>query len=164
MKNRTAIIRLFICACLLSSTAAFAQVTQFWTGGTNGANTGIDVGQATNWGGTLPNTANSDTGEWSGTVPGPLNLAYDTASLASGFGQSGVNFHIDSGQTSPVTIGTICHDTTWQYWTHDRHPEYHDFDSGVAFHFSVGPTVGIRSIGWADRRGLIIQWSTIQRM
>lgn len=106
MKNKTAIIQLFICACLLSTTAAFGQVTQFWTGGINGTNSGTDIGQSNNWGGILPNTANSDTGEWTGAVPGPLNLVYDTVTMASGFNQNGVNLHLDSGQTGSVTIGS----------------------------------------------------------
>src|SRR4051812_38793126 len=107
MKTTTRLLKLLLtCCCSLAVTAAFGQVTQIWTGGTNGVHTGINIGQATNWGGTLPNTANSDTGEWDGSVPGPLSLVYDTASMASGFGQSGVNFYMNAGQTSPVTIGT----------------------------------------------------------
>jgi len=98
--------RLILFSCSLAATAAMGQVTQIWTGGTNGVHTGTDIGQATNWGGTLPSTANSDTGEWDGSVPGPLSLVYNTGSMASGFGQSGVNLYINAGQTSPVTIST----------------------------------------------------------
>src|ERR1700754_3388439 len=106
MKNKTAIIRLFICACLLSSaTAVFGQVTRIWTGGINGTNSGTDIGLSNNWGGILPNTANSDTGEWDGTVPGPLNLVYDTVTMASGFGLNGVNLYLNSAQVGSVTIG-----------------------------------------------------------
>jgi len=72
--------------------SAFGQTTQIWTGGINGTNTGTDIGQSNNWGGVLPSTVNGDYCEWNGTVPGNLSLVYNTVTLASGFGQSGINF------------------------------------------------------------------------
>ncbi len=78
-------------------------MTQIWTGG-NG--TGTDIGQATNWGGTLPTTA-GNIGQWNGVVPGPLNLFYDTASLPGGFSENnGVSFALSSAQTGSVNVGT----------------------------------------------------------
>lgn len=89
--------------CLaLASTAAFGQTTLTWTGG-NG--TGLDIGAATNWGGTLPSTANGDTAQWDGVVPGNLFLTYN-GGLASGFGQNGINFAMTANQTGNVNISS----------------------------------------------------------
>jgi len=107
MKIRIATIQILIYACLLSTaTAVFGQVTQIWTGGINGTNTGVDIGLSNNWGGILPNTANSDTGQWNGIVPGNLSLVYDTVTMASGFNQNGVNLSLTAAQTGSVTIGS----------------------------------------------------------
>src|SRR6185312_1258637 len=108
MKNIIRIVKLFLLMCCgLAAPAAFGQATQIWTGGVGGVtNNGTDIGYSNNWGGILPNTANSDTGEWNGTVPGNLALVYNTITMASGFGQSGVNFYMNSAQTANVTIGT----------------------------------------------------------
>lgn len=102
MKTRTKLLtNLAALFGALAVTSASGQVTRVWTGG-NG--TGIEIGAATNWGGTLISTANSDTGQFDGSVPGALNLVYNTSTLASGFGQSGVNFHLTGTQASPVNI------------------------------------------------------------
>jgi len=108
MKKILRIAKLFSIACCgLAATAAFGQVTQTWTGGVGGVtNNGTDIGYSNNWGGVLPSTANSDTGAWSNIVSGNLSLVYDTITMASGFGQSGVNFYMAAAQTGNVTIGT----------------------------------------------------------
>jgi autotransporter-associated beta strand protein len=79
-----------------------SQSTEIWTGGGDGTN----LATAANWGGTLPSTANGDTGEWNGTVPGNLVLHYNNpnANFQSGPGQNGVNFYLAAGQTGSVKI------------------------------------------------------------
>ena len=93
--------KLLAILCLTASTAVFGQATVTWTGG-NG--TGTELGAATNWGGTLPNTANGDTAQWDGVVPGNLGLVYATATLASGFGQSGITYKLTANQAGSVSI------------------------------------------------------------
>ncbi len=91
------------CLCsMFATTAVFGQATQTWNGG-NG--TGIDVGVASNWSGTLPSTANGDTAQWNGIVPGNLNLTYN-GGLASGFGQNGINFTMTANQTGSINISS----------------------------------------------------------
>ncbi len=92
-----------VAAGCLAIPPAFGQATYTWTGG-NG--TGVEIGAATNWGGTLPNTATEDTAMWDGSVPGPLNLIYNMNTLQSGFGQSGIHLYLAGTQTSPVSIQT----------------------------------------------------------
>jgi autotransporter-associated beta strand protein len=102
MKTRLELIkRLVVLGGAMTAVAAYGQTTYTWTGG-NG--TGIYIGYATNWGGTLPSTASNDTGQWDGSVPGALALLYDNASLQSGPGQSGINIYMTSSQTSPLSI------------------------------------------------------------
>jgi fibronectin-binding autotransporter adhesin len=103
MKTRLTLIKSFIllCCAMLAPTV-FGQVTLSWTGG-NG--TGVDVGAATNWGGTLPSTANGDTAQWDGVVPGNLFLTYN-GNLASGFGQNGINFNLTANQLGNVNISS----------------------------------------------------------
>ncbi len=93
---------LIILGCALATTAAFGQATQTWNGGDG---TGIVVGVASNWSGTLPSTANGDTAQWNGIVPGNLNLIYN-GGLASGFGQNGINFVMTANQTGSVNISS----------------------------------------------------------
>jgi len=110
MKTKINLLQGFLALCgTLATTAAFGQVTQIWTGG-NG--TGTELGAATNWGGTLPNTANNDTGEFNGTVSGNLNLVYNTGTLASGYGQSGINLYLNASQTGSVNISTTVNGTS----------------------------------------------------
>src|SRR4051812_37755912 len=103
MKTRITLVGLITVLFTFASTAAFGQAINIWTGGDG---TGTDIGQATNWNGGLPSTVTGDIGEWNGTVPGNLSLVYDTSTLTSGLGQSGVNFYLNSAQTGSVTIGT----------------------------------------------------------
>lgn len=105
LKTRRSILILLFCSVLVTP-MVFGQQTRIWTGGINGTNTGTDIGLSNNWGGILPSTANGDTGEWDGSVPGNLDLSYNTISLASGFTQSGVNFYLSFAQTGSVSIST----------------------------------------------------------
>jgi len=76
MKTMLTLLRLSLgLGCAFAATASCGQVTQIWTGGDG---TGTDFGAATNWGGTLPSTANNDTGEWNGLAPGNLSLVTTT--------------------------------------------------------------------------------------
>src|ERR1700722_16622930 len=100
MKTRYTIVKqLILLCCAFTTTAVFGQTTYTWTGG-NG--TGTEIGAATNWGGTLPNDANGDTGQWNGTIAG--TFFYATSTLASGFGLAGVNFNLGASQTGSVQI------------------------------------------------------------
>lgn len=102
MKTRLGLIkRLVVLGGAMTAAAAYGQTTYTWTGG-NG--TGIYIGYATNWGGTLPTTLNNDTCQWDGSVPGTLSLMYNNGAFQSGPGQSGINIYMTAGQTSPLTI------------------------------------------------------------
>jgi len=103
MKTRLPILKLLVLYSLFAAASAFGQATLTWTGSPGD---GTNLAVAVNWGGTLPSTANSDTAEWTGSVPGPLNLVYNNSAWASGFGQSGVHLHLTSGQTSPINISS----------------------------------------------------------
>ena len=143
MKTKLTILKFLIILCgTFATTAAFGQVTQIWTGG-NG--TGIELGAATNWGGTLPLTANSDTGQWNGSVPGPLNLLYNSGTLASGFGSSGVNLHLTAAQTSPVSINS-----TNLGFSSPLAILGITIESGAGA-FSVGNTVSTSTLNWVGR-------------
>jgi fibronectin-binding autotransporter adhesin len=100
MKNKLMCIGA-LCGAI-ATTSAVGQVTQIWTGAGDGTNLAV----AANWGGTLPNTANNDTGEWNGAVPGNLVLHYNNpnANFQSGPGSSGVNFYLAGAQTGSVQI------------------------------------------------------------
>lgn len=101
--NRLAVLTTALGAALAVTTAAFGQATVTWTGGTSG--TGLDLGAATNWGGTLPSTANGDTGQFDNVAPGNLLLTYN-GGLASGFGQSGINYVVTANQSGSVNISS----------------------------------------------------------
>ena len=104
MKTRLTMLKFLIILCgAFVTTAAFAQTTYTWTGAPGD---GTNLAVAVNWGGTLPNTATSDTGQWDGSVAGPLNLVYNNSAWQSGFGQSGVNLYLTGTQTSPVNLST----------------------------------------------------------
>lgn len=83
--------------------SALAQTTYTWTGS---AGDGTNLAVAVNWGGTLPSTMTADTAQWTGAVPGPLNLVYNNNAWGSGFGQSGIHLHLTSSQTGAVNIST----------------------------------------------------------
>jgi fibronectin-binding autotransporter adhesin len=104
MKTRMLKQLLILCSAF-ATTAVFGQATETWTGGTNGVNTGTNIGDAANWGGTLPSTANGDTAQWDGVVPGNLFLTYN-GNLASGYGQNGINFALTPNQTGSVNISS----------------------------------------------------------
>lgn len=104
MKIRSAILRRFIYACMLSAgTCSFGQVTQIWTG----AGDGVNIDNPTNWSGSAnPIPANNDTGEWNGNTTSNLFLINNGGAFASGPGQSGINIHLTSSQTNSVSIDT----------------------------------------------------------
>ena len=85
----------------LASTVAFGEATEIWTNAL-----GSELGAATNWLGGLPSTANNDTGEFNGAVPGNLSLVYNLGTLASGFGSSAINLYLNAAQTGAVSIST----------------------------------------------------------
>lgn len=103
MKPNAAILKLFYTLCCVCPAAgAFGQATEIWTGGGDGTNVAV----AANWGGTLPSTANNDTAEWNGTVPGNLLLHYNSPNQnwQSGPGQDGVNLYLAAAQSGSVQI------------------------------------------------------------
>ncbi len=86
---------------VFATTAAFGQTTYIWSA-TNG---GTDIGIATNWNPNgQPSGASEDTAEWNGTIPGNLNLVYQTGWPSTGFGTSGVNLYVNTNQTGSVSI------------------------------------------------------------
>src|SRR4051812_33085464 len=124
MKSKFKVFLIFLYLSFLVI-PAIGQSTLFWTGGINGTNTGTDIGQSNNWGGNLPQTSTGDTCAWDGRVPGNLSLAYNTIILASGPGQSGINFHLLSSQTGAVSVAS---------------------DIGATAPGSIGPTIAIQDI------------------
>ncbi|MGC3959972.1 MAG: autotransporter-associated beta strand repeat-containing protein [Verrucomicrobiota bacterium] len=106
MKTRTKILTSIVALCsALAALPAAAQTIRPWNGGDG---TGTLIGYASNWSGTLPvitGTGGGDIGQWSGIVPGNLNLLYD-GGLASGFGNSGVSFSMAPPQAGSVNISS----------------------------------------------------------
>ena len=104
MKTKSISLKLLIIlfSSALTTTVVMGQTTYTWTGGDG---TGTVIGAATNWGGTLPSTANGDTGQWDGVVPGNLFLTYN-GGFQSGFGQSAITFGLTPNQTGSVNINS----------------------------------------------------------
>jgi len=73
-----------------------------WDGGGVG---GTDIGTAVNWSSdTLPSVSLGDTGQWDGTVAGPLSLVYSNSAFAGAAGNPGINLNITATQTDSLNI------------------------------------------------------------
>jgi fibronectin-binding autotransporter adhesin len=102
MKKATRLLKFLIgFACAVSSTAAFGQTTHIWTGAADGK----DIDNATNWDGTVPNSAAGDIGEWNGTPAGNLLLTHNSSGNLNN-GTPGNSFRLTSSQTGSVNISS----------------------------------------------------------
>ena len=95
--------RLGACVALLALVLASATAdaaTYTWS---NGASTAVD--SIPNWSGLAANFAAGDTAYWDGVQAGTLNLSL-TGNAVMNPASPGINYVIDSGQTSPLTINS----------------------------------------------------------
>src|SRR5262249_28577642 len=103
--SQSAIVKLGVAALLAACFAAGPSTIQVgqaatytWTGNTSF--TADDIG---NWNGLAGNFVASDFAYWNGNQAGSLNLSLSGNAVMNP-AAPGVNFYIDSGQTSPVSI------------------------------------------------------------
>ena len=90
---------LIVLCCTLATTAVFGT-TITWTG------TGADISVATNWGGTLPNSANGDICQFNGVPAGNLFLTAGANNGNLNNGTPGVSFLITANQTGALNLSS----------------------------------------------------------